>query len=341
MPNLNKHDLIFLSSKEFEGFSEYLEQQYNFKITSITFPEFISFTSRKAILETNEGIFFMKEKPQYCSDKLSLARSVHFQEYVASQLEIVPEIIVTKEQDYYVTWNKKHYFLTVYKKGRHYNGSLKDLDFMIKGLHALQECGNTYLKKHRDSRQDELSRFESFEIASGIYNVEIKSSDEQILLNEIVSLYENLRTEYVKIPKEQYVMSHSDFIIFNVVLNEGGLVAINDFDNVKVLPRIHDMAEFLVSASLINYIAPLTNLKFPLLIEPDKTVFLHIMKQYVQRFNLSNDELTLLGYVAEIVWLWTLVLAVFKGDYSLDDLKPALEILREGRVRILVDSFQV
>ena len=135
-------------------------------------------------------------------------------------------------------------------------------------------------------------------------------------------------------------MSHSDFIIFNLILDKSGVVAINDFDNVKVLPRIHDMAEFLVSASLLNYNAPLTNLKFPVQAVPNLSTFNYIMNHYVQKYDLSSAEIDLLGSVAEIVWLWTLALAVFKDDYSISDLKPALSSLRSRKVKKIIQAFK-
>jgi len=106
------------------------------------------------------------------------------------------------------------------------------------------------------------------------------------------------------------------------------------------LPRIHDMAEFLVSASLLNYNAPLTNLKLPVQAVPNLLTFNYIMNHYIQKYDLSNDEIDLLGSVSEIVWLWTLALSVFKDDYSISDLKPALNSLRSREVEKIIRTFK-
>ena len=343
MANLNPHDIVFLGSSEFKGFKEKIEHVYYLKILSTSLPDIVSFTSKKLVLTTSDGPFFLKEKPLYCSDALSLVRAAHFQDFVASQMEIVPKILSTKTQNYYINWNNRYYFLTEYKKGRHYNGSKRDLDLMIDALYIFQQCGATYLREYKDSRPDELARFESPDVASGIPDIKskIKSLGEEVIFQEILLLYEDLCSEYISLSKGGYIMSHGDFILFNLILNETGVVAINDFDNAKVLPRIHDMAEFLVSASLLNYVAPLTNLKFPILAGPDETTFIYIMKNYVSKFMLSNNEIVLLGTVAEIVWLWTLVLSVFKGDYSLSDLRPVINTLRSRNVKSLVTNFCV
>lgn len=341
MANLNSHDLLFLDSPEFRGFREKIEQYYDLDIKSTSLPEIISFTSKKLILHTSKGNFFLKEKPQYCSNELALKRSAHFQDHVSSRMEIVPKILSTRAKDYYIHWNRRYYFLADYKKGRHYNGSPKDISVMIDGLNAFQKIGNDYLDICKDSRQEELIRYESPDVASGIIDVQkkIKTENDNLIFQEIISLYENLCSEYVTFTKEKYTMAHSDFILFNLILDKSGVIAINDFDNVKVLPRIHDMAEFLVSATLLNYIAPTTNLKLPIQINPEAVLFESILERYISDFKLSDTEKKMLGTVTEIIWLWSIVLAVFKDDYSLSDLKPVIEALRQRKVKTKINHF--
>lgn len=284
---------------------------------------------------------FLKEKPLYCSTDLNLKKSASFQDYVSSQLEIVPRILKTKNNRFYLDWNERQYFLTEYKKGRHYNGSESDLRAIINSLYDFQQCGSAYFTEYKEVKLDELILVESPTVALGITGLGEKnlSQTEKSILQEILLLYKNLEEEYLTIPREKFIMSHGDFILFNIILDGENVVAINDFDNVKVLPRIHDMAEFLVSASLLNYLAPLTNLKLPISTTPDTRVSQYILQQYRERFVLSQHEINLLGTVTEIVWLWTLVLSVFKGDYNLYDLKPALRTLQNRQVKNLINKF--
>ena len=340
MANLNSHDLLFLDSPEFKGFRERIEREYDFNIINTSLPEIVSFTSKKLILHTSKGAFFLKEKPQYCSNKLALKRSAHFQDYVSSRIEIVPKILSTRK-NYYIHWSGRYYFLADYKKGRHYNGSPKDISAMIDALNVFQKTGAAYLDTYKDSRQGEMTRYESPDVASGVIDVKkkVKTENDNLIFQEIVSLYKDLSSEYATFSKEKYIMAHCDFILFNLILDESGVVAINDFDNVKVLPRIHDMAEFLVSATLLNYIAPTTNLKLPIQVNPEKVLFIYILERYISDFKLSNIEKQLLGTITEIIWLWSLVLAVFKDDYSLSDLKPVIDTLNRRRVKNLIDRF--
>jgi len=341
MANLNSHDLLFLDSPEFKGFRERIEQEYDFNIINTSLPEIVSFTSKKLILHTSKGDFFLKEKPQYCSNESALKRSANFQDYVSSRMEIVPKILSTREKDYYIHWSGRYYFLADYKNGRHYNGSPKDINAMIDALNVFQKIGTDYLDTYKDSKQEELARYESPDVASGIIDVKkkVKTENDNLIFQEIVSLYEDLCSEYATFAKEKYTMAHSDFTLFNLILDESGVVAINDFDNVKVLPRIHDMAEFLVSATLLNYIAPTTNLKLPIQVNPEKFLFAYILERYISDFTLSNIEKQLFGTITEIIWLWSIILAVFKDDYSLSELKPAIETLHQRKVKTQIDHF--
>jgi thiamine kinase-like enzyme len=212
---------------------------------------------------------------------------------------------------------------------------------MIDALNVFQKIGTDYLDTYKDFRQEELARYESPDVASSIIDVKkkVKTENDNLIFQEIVSLYEDLCSEYATFAKEKYTMAHSDFILFNLILDESGVAAINDFDNVKVLPRIHDMAEFLVSATLLNYIAPTTNLKLPIQVNPEKVLLAYILERYVSDFKLSNIEKQLLGTITEIIWLWSLVLAVFKDDYSLSELKPVINTLNKRGVKNLIDRF--
>ena len=195
MANLNPHDIVFLNSHEFKGFKEKIESQYDFEIISTDLPKIISFTSKKLVLHTSKGDFFLKEKPQYCSDELALKRSADFQDYTSLRLKIVPKILLTIEQNHYIVWNGRHYFLTEYKSGRHYNGSQSDLKEIIEALYLFQECGITYLNECKNARQKELTQFESPDIASNIPYLKsrVKTQDDEDALQESVLLYENLR----------------------------------------------------------------------------------------------------------------------------------------------------
>lgn len=344
MVNLNPHDILFLDSAEFEGFRQLLESEYKFEIISTSLPKIVSFTSRKLILHTTRGDFFLKEKPAYCSDEISLQRAANFQAHASNRLTFVPPIALTQAQSPYVEWSGKKYFLAAYVTGRYFNGSDNDLRGMLVALREFQRCGGSYLDAHQGDDSDEFKSFKTTDVTRGVLDLGVfcTSEEEREIHTQMRSVYQDLSEEYRSAPCISYVMAHSDYILFNILLNNNSkVVAVNDFDNVKVLPRIHDMAEFLVSSTLLNYIAPLTNLKLPIFLEPQMKAFEIILTEYNTHFDMELNEKEVFGTTVELIWLWSLTLAVFKGDYTVLDLRPAVEVLRARTVNFAIRSFCV
>ena len=339
MPNLNKHDLVLFKSSEFLGFEKFLEKNYQFRIISTEYPPYVSFTSRKAIIHTDKGTFFLKEKPEYSSDKLSLNKSGRFQRYASFKLDVVPKIRLTKKDECFVMWKSRFYFLTEYKKGRVFNGSDQDVNSMLKALNKLQKIGKEFTSK-KDVPPDVLKRIESYEVAklTPLIKKYARSKKESSIYGKIIKCLEMLKKEYISLPKKEYLMSHGDFIIFNIIFRNNEVVAINDFDNAKKLPKLHDLAEFLVSSTMFNYIGSLTNMKLPVVLEPQKSKFKLIMKSYVRDFSLSKKDVVLLSTIAEIIWLWTLCLSVLKGDYRISDLAKVVRRVEKRSLSNLIKN---
>lgn len=333
MPNLNEHDLILFKSKKFVGFEKFLESKYLFKILSTEYPPYISFTSKKAILYTNKGAFFLKEKPEYSTNELSLKKSFLFQQFAAKKLDIVPKIRMTDGGNYYINWKGKLYFLTDYRKGRVFNGSDDDVKSMLNALGNIQIAGNKFFRK-KDLPRNVLDRIESYEVAklTPLIKKYIDSKKESEIYKRIIDCLDSLKSEYLKIQNNEYIMSHSDFIVFNLIFDNKGVIALNDFDNAKVLPRFHDLAEFLVSSTMLNYVGSVTNLKLPVLLKPQMNKLNIILKTYLDDFRLTTDNFKLLAIIAEIVWLWTLCLSVLKGDYKILDLDEAVTYVEERKL---------
>lgn len=337
MANLNKHDVLFLKSKNFEGLADLIERSYDIKIFSVEFPSFISFTSRKAIIHTNKGVFFLKEKPQYSDDPLSRVKSATFQTYASTKLNIVPKILNTLSNQNYILWKKRYFFLTEYIEGRTYNGSDSDIKSILIALQKLNNCGKDFINE-KSIPEDIVKKIESFEVASLVPSIEkyIKSDSERKIYQRILKIFENLKSEYLENPKPEYLMSHSDFIVFNLIFRNDKVIAINDFDNAKCLPSIHDLAEFLVSATLLNYNGSVTNMKLPVLLKPDENKLAIILQSYAKDFFLRDDDFKLLSLVAEIVWAWTLCLSVLKEDYTISDLSPVVDLLEKNYLSNLI-----
>lgn len=327
MANLNEHDGLFFSSSKFSDFPKLLNEEYGFKIFSCDFAPFVSFTSRKAVLRTDIGTYFLKEKPQYCSGEVLRNSAAQFQSYLSTRLEIVPRILITKGGEFFIEWNDRFFFLTDFKEGRIFSGSETDLLQILAALNLLQETADKF--------ETPIGNSESYDLLIPLKVVEIfsKSKEDMRCLTRATHILSELKGEYSEAEKGNYVMSHGDFSLFNIIFKNQSVVAINDFDNARKLPRTQDLAEFLVSATLVNYLAPLTNLKRPVFLTPSNKEFRLILEYYLTHFHLTDAEKSLLPILAELVWLDISLLAVAKEDYSIADISLVIEKLETRTLR--------
>lgn len=328
MANLNEHDILFLGSPEFESLPQILEEAYGFKIRSYDLPPFVSFTSRKAVLNTDSGAYFLKEKPVYCSDEKARALAADFQTFLSEELDTVTPILKTQNGESYIQWQGRFFFITDFKPGRVFNGSDSDIHQMLLALKDFQEAAKSFSTESVQPTKsyEPLVIFELLE-----KNIENKAGIKEIA--QIKKLMEVLQHDYDAVPETEHIMSHGDFALFNILLNGKSIVGINDFDNVSYLPRVHDLAEFLVSASIVHYLGPISNLRLPVFTQPNKKIFNQILAFYKQCFSFTAEETLLLAIVAEIVWLEILLLAVLKGDYKLSDISEAVNEIKKGALR--------
>ncbi len=333
MANLNDHDILFLNSQEFAPLVEIIEKSYKLKILSFDFPQYVSFTSRKAILNTNSGAYFLKEKPVYCSDEESLSLAAEFQNFLSWSVGFVPPILMTVNNEWYIEWQGRFYFLTEFRPGRVYSGSDFDVNNMLGSLKDFQDAAVNFDPK-------KIKRVKSYETLKFMSLIEerFKDTEGEGNIGSINKLIAKLKKEYNAIPQTEHIISHGDFSLFNILFDHSGVVGINDFDNVNYFPRIHDMAELLVTASIIHYLGPISNLRNPVFLKPKISVLEQIIDYYSRHFSLTDNEVKLFGVVSDIIWLELLLLAVLKDDYSLDDIMPAIHYLQSGTLRSKINE---
>ncbi len=160
MANLNTHDIINMSSEYGKRLTAAIELEYDFTIRGyLPIPE-ISLTSKKALLQTDKGTFFLKEKPFYCTSPDSLFRSFTFQDYCASYSDKMVAIKKTKNNQHYISFEKSIFFITLFKSGTGFSGKPEDLSKMFDVLVELRKIGRGYLQEYSD-KSDYLPENES------------------------------------------------------------------------------------------------------------------------------------------------------------------------------------
>ncbi len=338
MANLNTHDIINMKSDYGKKLTAAVESAYDLKITSYTpIPE-ISLTSKKALISTSKGMLFLKEKPFYSKEPDSLFRSSSFQDYCSRNSDKFVNIIKTKDSSHYLEFQGSIYFLTPFVDAKSFTGENEELFKMLETITVLRSLGKNYLKENHDQERL-LPKNKSYEIILPmvLFQPMINTSEEEKVFVDLKNALKVLTQEFDSFNNVEYVMAHSDCILFNFqILNEKAIL--HDFDNAKVLPSAHDIAEFFVSSCLLNYKGSITNLKLPIFLSCHKHTS-NILANKILKI-LRKDEIPLFIVCVEIIWIWSLMLSVLKEDYKMSDLAPAIENIFERKLhKELTDVF--
>lgn len=325
MPNLNEHDIINMTSDYGKKITLIIESAYKLKIEGYSPVEQISFTSKKALISTDRGVFFLKEKPFYSKGPQELFRSSTFQDYCARHSSSFVEIIKTKDKECFFEFDGKTYFITPYLEGGNFSGKHEELISMLDTLIELKGLGKKYLDENLAAYDlGMLAENKSYDVILPFLLLDpmIRTKEDQTTFSRLKEVLDILRTEFDSQDGVEYGMCHGDCILFNFQVLPDRTI-LHDFDNAKVLPAIHDIAEFFVSSCLLNYAGSITNLKLPIFLNTHEA----IAKQMAHRISqhLTEKEKRLLPICIEIIWIWTLMLSVIKEDYKMTDLAPAIE----------------
>lgn len=323
MTNLNEHDIINMESDYGKKITQAIESSYNLKIQKYSPVPQLSFTSKKALITTDQGIFFLKEKPFYSKGSEELFRSSTFQDYCANHSKNFVEILKSKNNSSFLEFGDKIYFITPYTGGTSFSGKKEELIQMLDTIIQLKHLGKDYLMENVDKKYI-LPPNKSYEVILPLSLLEpmiLTDLDKKVFL-DLKKALDILKTEYDSFNDIEYIMSHSDCILFNFqILSDKAIL--HDFDNAKVLPNIHDLAEFFVSSCLLNYTGNVTNLKLPIFLNTHKNTSDPVIKKIAQ--NLTTKEKLLIPTCIEIIWIWNLMLSVIKEDYKINDLIPVIE----------------
>lgn len=322
MPNLNTTDILNFNAKEFLSKRVIICQNYNYKkIKKIEFPEALSFTSKKIIIkDENNKMIFLKVKPAYCSDEASLEKSAYLQNFLAERLHFIPPIIKTIDRLDYLKINNEIFFVTKYIPGDYFNGSDCDVKAAGAALGKMHKISKKIKKEFKQKLSIEISSF-FMDLAIDHLKKNNFLSSYQNDVSLLTSFLNKAETRLNKLSKRYFLLAHGDYNPFNLIydFNKRSVIAINDFDNVEYLPRIHDLAEGLLTFCYIHYKGNSSSYQdFLGSYCPTKAnIFLNSYLQYVK---LSQVEIGLLNLFVKIIWIELICLGIIRDDYSFDKL---------------------
>ena len=320
--DLNSSDLLLLgANRSLRGI---MVEEYgignNF---SWEFPTAFSTTSRKVIVDDGDHKYFIKEKPSYSCTPYKLGISARFQEFLSEETSFVPRIINTKSGSPYLQIGDAYFFTTDFKEGRMFNGSLQDVKAAGVALGIMHNHSQKFefpgLQK-RNATEDVLP---FIDIAEGLKGADhYRWKEEAILaLRTTVDKYGGQLDQDVP-----YVVNHGDYAPFNLVYDETGVTALNDFDNVEYRTRVRDLAGAIVSfCDGLSYAGATSTLRRPIATSFDPEKARIFVKGYLEAAPpLSDEEKADLVGEINVRWSKIMALGIMRGDFNYHDVLEAL-----------------
>lgn len=267
-------------------------------------------TSRKYVLETSTGWFFLKEVPWYCDQAEHIEFSVGLGNYLAGRGLPVALALRCADGAPYVSAGGSRYILFEYRPGRLYDGSDRHRTVTGQALGRMHRLVMGYIPSGQaavESIQDVVR--EHLALAAEVRPGQAGDRDFEALGNDLLS----------QLPDEMLAFTvHGDFIPWNVAYdNAGGVSAIYDFDNACYGSPLRDLGKALSSFYLLPYAGSGTRLK-PLGAEsatgiPDMTP---MIRSYQDERPLSGQEMELLPRYVLGGFAVSVLLSLIRGEQA-------------------------
>ena len=127
-----------------------------------------------------------------------------------------------------------------------------------------------------------------------------------------------------------HIIIHGDFSPFNMVFNETGIVAANDFDNCGHHPRIRELGEAIMTfCDGINYAGSTSSYRRPISTRFNIVKAKVFFSAYLARIEQPLTQEELLTFPSEMKTLWVelMALGLVRGDFNFYDVSQGLGFL--------------
>lgn len=321
--DLNSSDL-FVQNISDRIVLEHVASQFGIgKITNITSPLHHTTTSKKAIVETANGRYFIKEKAAYAADEVSLNLSGEFQIFLSGHLsKCVPKLMRRHNGATYAESGSRRYVAMPEVRGQAFvgrPGQVYSAGCVLAQIHNLStkfSAENAKLIPPYRTSQDEARTFIAMASDSSDAKGSLDPHREKALdlLGRIAHEYS---TDYDRfVPK---IVAHGDFAPSNLLFKGDAVAAVLDFDNVAYHARIRDLGEAIISfCGGMNYLGATSNLRAPISTAISLSLVERFLAGYTENIqvSLSHSEKNYLH--SEIVFSWVehMSLGIIRGDFG-------------------------
>lgn len=282
-----------------------------------TLMEVRSKTSRKAVIATSATQYFLKEVPWYCDTPEFLEFSHAFQKQLREAGAPIPEICETRGHGTWLDYDDRRLTLTRFVKGRRYNFTPLDAEAAGKALFAVHDLQDeSKLPMYHGDHFMDLARDHISLVPLERPDVNANLSPTVIpALQSITEDFGRVLTGGGFLELKTFVV-HGDFNPWNISYTDAGseVLAIFDFDNADRHPRLHDLAEALMTFSgVITYRTGSTRFE-----AVSHSIASDMARAFLSGYGVSSlkeAEFLLLPYACGLIAVEFVCLGLLRGDF--------------------------
>ncbi|NQV12092.1 hypothetical protein HQ524_01895 [Candidatus Uhrbacteria bacterium] len=321
MGNLHDHDIL-----QSDSFSTYIVPiiRSTYDITDverITNPPIYSHTSRKCLIHSSSGTFFVKELPKYRGKDAWIFTS-QFQKQLSVFTNIILAPRCTEDGYLVLSIGDNNYHVTPFVKADYFDGSDEEI----------RSSGALTAEVHNISENIALPSAFNFDMPDTVKLLSkliyTESQEEQnwieSLVNDTIKLWQD--AESFKIQRH---IIHGDISPFNFLFVNKEAVLLNDFDNACVSIFLHDLAEGLLTFGYMMYAGIVSNFAAKLPQAPNKQRVGAFIEGYTSKRPILSEDLKPLSIYVELVWNELLILGVVRGDFSISHARKRIDISKK------------
>ncbi len=278
-------------------------------------------TSRKTVVRTAAGSYFLKQIPWYCAEPALVEFSASFANACAQEGLPVPMVHRTRAGALFAEYDGGLFTVSDLAVGMLYNESLQQV----------VASGDLLARMHRVGASCDLPAKGPITTTRGIAEEHIelarRISKERC---ESTSVFDALceMLDAVDCPHalQQYPV-HGDFIPWNIAYNsDDSIAALYDFDNASMDSRLHDVGEALIAWAALDFSGRHAGLAPEIRCSIDESVSLRFLQAYELMAPLTSNERDALCSHVLGAWWEALLLGYVKGEIPCSELDKLMDL---------------
>lgn len=270
-------------------------------------------TSRKYVIDTSTGRYFLKEVPWYCDEAPYRDFSRRLMNHLAAANLPVPRVIRAGDGNWSVPVADSNFVLLEYRPGAPYRRTDQHVVAAAEVLARLHRESAKLQVPDDAPREDTASIVnEHFELAHRLRPARSGAGRIFQALRELAG------STLSAVSRTQVIPVHGDYIPWNLAFAADGSVSgVHDFDNACMDSALHDLGEALSSFFLVPH-AGVTAILRPISENPDLPVV--AMSRFLARYRrerpLSDEDLAALRLTTIGAWWESILLSYIRGDQA-------------------------